>query len=168
MDIFTQEELQAAKNHKYSGTDDSLLIHYCLRYFWNWLVEFFPTWLAPNVITLLGFLCEVVSFIITFIDTDFMEFLPKPWVCILDGVLLLTYQTLDNLDGKQARRTGSSSSLGQFFDHGCDAITGCLELMKVSMVLGFGITGKTFFFIACMGIGFLLTSWEEYVTITEC
>lgn len=30
-------------------------------------------------------------------------------------------QTLDNLDGKQARRTGSSSPLGLLFDHGCDA-----------------------------------------------
>jgi phosphatidylglycerophosphate synthase len=28
------------------------------------------------------------------------------------------YQTLDAVDGKQARRTGSSSPLGQLFDHG--------------------------------------------------
>lgn len=27
----------------------------------------------------------------------------------------------DCMDGKQARRTGSSSPLGQLFDHGCDA-----------------------------------------------
>jgi ethanolaminephosphotransferase len=26
------------------------------------------------------------------------------------------------VDGKQARRTNSSSPLGQLFDHGCDAI----------------------------------------------
>ncbi len=34
---------------------------------------------------------------------------------------LFFYQTLDAIDGKQARRTGSSSPLGQLFDHGCDA-----------------------------------------------
>jgi phosphatidylglycerophosphate synthase len=28
------------------------------------------------------------------------------------------YQTLDAVDGKQARRTGTSSPLGQLFDHG--------------------------------------------------
>ena len=164
MDIFTQEELQAAKSHKYAGTDDSLLVNHCLKYFWNWIVEYFPMNLAPNVITFVGFMAEVISFIITFIDTDFMENEPSSYVCIFDGLMLLFYQTLDNLDGKQARRTGSSSSLGQFFDHGCDAITGCLELMKVAMVLDFGITGKTFYFIALMGIGFLLTSWEEFIT----
>lgn len=164
MQIFTQEELQAAKNHKYSGTDDSLLVRFCFKYIWNWMVEQFPMWLAPNVITFTGFLFEVVSFIISFIESDFMRQPLPGWVCILDGVFLLIYQTLDNLDGKQARRTGSSSSLGQFFDHGCDAITGCLELMKVAMVMDFGPTKKTFIFISCMGIGFLLTTWEEFCT----
>lgn len=35
-------------------------------------------------------------------------------------------QTLDALDGKQARRTGSSSSFGELFDHGCDAVSAIL------------------------------------------
>ncbi len=29
---------------------------------------------------------------------------------------------LDNMDGKQARRTKTSSPLGMMFDHGCDAL----------------------------------------------
>ncbi|EAX99214.1 CDP-alcohol phosphatidyltransferase family protein [Trichomonas vaginalis G3] len=164
MQIFTEDELQAAKNHKYSGTDDSLLVRFCLKYIWNWMVEKFPMWLAPNVITLTGFLFEVVSFLISFIASNCMSKSLPGWVCILDGVFLLIYQTLDNLDGKQARRTGSSSALGQFFDHGCDAITGCLELMKVSMVLDFGPSVKTLIFVSCMGIGFLLTTWVEFCT----
>lgn len=32
-------------------------------------------------------------------------------------------QTLDAVDGKQARRTNSSSPLGQLFDHGCDSFS---------------------------------------------
>ena len=28
---------------------------------------------------------------------------------------------MDNVDGKQARKTGSSSPLGMIMDHGCDA-----------------------------------------------
>ena len=31
---------------------------------------------------------------------------------------LFIYQSLDAIDGKQARRTGSSSPLGEVFDHG--------------------------------------------------
>ena len=33
------------------------------------------------------------------------------------------YQTLDAIDGKQARRTNSSSPLGELFDHGCDSLS---------------------------------------------
>jgi hypothetical protein len=32
------------------------------------------------------------------------------------------YSLLDNLDGRQARRTGTSSPLGELFDHGCDCL----------------------------------------------
>ena len=33
------------------------------------------------------------------------------------------YRMLDELDGKQARRTGNSSPLGLLFDHGCDSFS---------------------------------------------
>ena len=45
------------------------------------------------------------------------------WVLILAAIGLFVYQTLDACDGKQARRTGNSSSLGELFDHGCDAVS---------------------------------------------
>lgn len=38
------------------------------------------------------------------------------------ALCLWLYSTFDNVDGKQARRTGSSSPLGELFDHGCDAL----------------------------------------------
>lgn len=42
---------------------------------------------------------------------------------LADGLSLFLRQTLDAMDGKQARRTKQSSALGEFFDHGlCDAI----------------------------------------------
>ena len=36
---------------------------------------------------------------------------------------MFLYQTLDAIDGKQARRTGSSNALGELFDHGCDSLS---------------------------------------------
>lgn len=45
----------------------------------------------------------------------------------LDGylphALCANAQTLDAIDGKQARRTNTSSPLGQLFDHGCDSFS---------------------------------------------
>lgn len=45
------------------------------------------------------------------------------WAFFLCGVGLFAYQSLDAIDGKQARRTGTSSPLGELFDHGCDSIS---------------------------------------------
>jgi ethanolaminephosphotransferase len=35
---------------------------------------------------------------------------------------VFVYQTFDAVDGKQARRTGTSSALGNLLDHGCDSV----------------------------------------------
>jgi phosphatidylglycerophosphate synthase len=45
------------------------------------------------------------------------------WVNYYAAAAIFIYQTLDALDGKQARRTGTGSCLGELFDHGCDAFT---------------------------------------------
>lgn len=37
-------------------------------------------------------------------------------------VFMLTFAGMDAIDGKQARRVGMASALGEMFDHGCDAI----------------------------------------------
>jgi phosphatidylglycerophosphate synthase len=51
-----------------------------------------------------------------------------------------TYLNLDSIDGKQARRTGTSSPLGELFDHGCDAIN-MMVIKQILMMIFF------FFFI---------------------
>jgi ethanolaminephosphotransferase len=60
-------------------------------------------------------------FLFQYHSPDFMD-MPPSWVFYLTSFLMFFYLILDGLDGKQARRTGSSSPLGQLFDHGCDSI----------------------------------------------
>lgn len=53
------------------------------------------------------------------------------WAFVLSALGLFIYQSLDAIDGKQARRTNSSSALGELFDHGCDAVsTGAFTVMQ--------------------------------------
>ncbi len=53
---------------------------------------------------------------------------PPAWANLLCAFGLFVYQSLDAIDGKQARRTNSSTPLGELFDHGCDAVsTGNLQ-----------------------------------------
>jgi ethanolaminephosphotransferase len=43
---------------------------------------------------------------------------------------------MDAIDGKQARRLGMGSALGEMFDHGCDAINTSLEVVLACHALG--------------------------------
>lgn len=47
------------------------------------------------------------------------------------GITIIIYQNLDNLDGKQARKTKSSSPLGMLFDHGTDAVASFLIAIQM-------------------------------------
>ncbi|KAI3807644.1 hypothetical protein L1987_23577 [Smallanthus sonchifolius] len=89
---------------------------------------------------------------------------PPRWVHFAHGLLLFLYQTFDSVDGKQARRTNSSSPLGELFDHGCDALACALE------ALAFGSTAMcgryTFWFWVISAVPFYGATWEHYFTNT--
>jgi len=58
------------------------------------------------------------------------------WVYLFAAFSVVFYTWLDCFDGKQARRTGTSSPLGQLFDHGCDALSVNLLLANIGCSLG--------------------------------
>lgn len=76
------------------------------------------------------------------------------------------YQSLDSIDGKQARRTGMAGPLGELFDHGCDAINTTLECILSTAALN---VGRSYWslaaLVACL-VNFYLTTWEEFHTGT--
>ena len=53
----------------------------------------------------------------------YLSFKVPQWACLLCALGLFIYQSLDAIDGKQARRTGTSTPLGELFDHGCDSLS---------------------------------------------
>lgn len=56
--------------------------------------------------------------------TDLISYRQTPrWAALLCAAGIFIYQTLDAIDGKQARRTNSASPLGELFDHGCDSLS---------------------------------------------
>jgi ethanolaminephosphotransferase len=68
---------------------------------------------------------------------------------------------LDNSDGKQARKTGTSSPLGLLFDHGCDAMNTFVSGLTLFTVIQFGngiysLVGYTIAFSV-----FFMATWEE-------
>ena len=45
------------------------------------------------------------------------------WVYLSWAIGLFAYQSMDAIDGKQARRLGMGSALGEMFDHGCGELS---------------------------------------------
>jgi ethanolaminephosphotransferase len=66
------------------------------------------------------------------------------------------------MDGKQARRTGSSSPLGMMFDHGCDAVTTFLFASGLGTVVGLDSIEWFSLLWLMISFPFFLNTWEEY------
>ena len=77
---------------------------------------------------------------------------------------------VDGIDGKQARRTKSSTPLGELFDHGSDSIIACLLPMGIFSVFGrseddFGADVWVLYMIVCVIMAtFYISHWEKYLT----
>ncbi|KAI4339428.1 hypothetical protein MLD38_024375 [Melastoma candidum] len=119
---------------------------------------------SPNMITLTGFLFLVTSALLGYIYSPQLDTPPPRWVNFAHGLLLFLYQTFDAVDGKQARRTNSSSPLGELFDHGCDALACAFESMAFGSTAMCGRYSFWFWFISA--VPFYFATWEHYFTNT--
>ncbi|WFC99756.1 ethanolaminephosphotransferase [Malassezia yamatoensis] len=191
--------------YKYSGEDHSLVSKYVLGPYWNWLITWFPLWIAPNTITLSGLLlvlANVVSLLwrdwgldhitatrVQFLSenqgslpvipilsnyglptgldatksSSFASVLP-PYFFVIWAFSLFMYQSLDSIDGKQARRTGMAGPLGELFDHGCDALNTTLENFLATTALGMGRSYWSILSLIASTANFYLSTWEEVHT----
>jgi len=128
------------------------------------VIEFVPKTMAPNLLTLCAFLSMVCAYLLVSLHCPSMSECNLPgWGYIALALCIFSYQTLDNLDGRQARRTGSSSALGEVFDHGADTLTVPLFAISIGSALQLGETLTFYCFIASM-VTFYLYTWEGYFT----
>ncbi|KAG0296830.1 hypothetical protein BGZ96_008434 [Linnemannia gamsii] len=150
--------------YKYGCVDKSPVTKYILSHYWNWAVTLFPMWMAPNLITLIGFGFVVSNlFVVMYFIPDLYS--PGPtWVYFSCAIGLWLYSTFDNVDGKQARRTGTSSPLGELFDHGCDALNCCIGSVNQAACMSMGHSWYSAFLLLLTTLPFFLSTWEEYHT----
>uniref|UniRef100_A0A8C5I0E7 Ethanolaminephosphotransferase 1 n=1 Tax=Gouania willdenowi TaxID=441366 RepID=A0A8C5I0E7_GOUWI len=158
----------------FDAVDSNPLSVYVMHPFWNLVVKFLPTWLAPNLITFTGFMFLVWNFLmLAFYDFDFTassvghEHVPS-WVWVSAGIFNFLAYTLDGVDGKQARRTNSSTPLGELFDHGLDSWACFFFVATVYSIFGRGESGvgvATLYYILWVVLfSFILSHWEKYNT----
>ncbi|PWY62455.1 sn-1,2-diacylglycerol cholinephosphotransferase [Aspergillus eucalypticola CBS 122712] len=165
-DSLSDDVLLPLKSYKYSSVDKSYISNYILRHYWNAFVEILPLWLAPNMVTLLGFLFIVGN--VMLIEVYMPDLVgPAPsWLYYSFALGMWMYSTLDNVDGKQARRTGTSSGLGELFDHGIDSLNCTLASLLETAAMGYGSSqlGAYTALVPCLAMYF--STWETYHTHT--
>ncbi|XP_015121612.1 cholinephosphotransferase 1 isoform X1 [Diachasma alloeum] len=162
--ILSPGQLKRLSEHKYSCTNASLLDAY-LQPWWEWLVSKVPLWLAPNLITVVGLIINIATtLILVYYSPDAKAEAPR-WACFLCALGLFIYQSLDSIDGKQARRTGTSSPLGELFDHGCDSVSTVFVALSACIAVQLGYYPTWMFFQCfCAMTLFYCAHWQSYVS----
>lgn len=159
----TSDGVECIAAHKYKPGHYTHLEN-VLNPFWTWITDLLPMTLAPNMVTLIGALHCGLAYSVLWYYAPNLDRLVPDWVISLGGFCTFMYYTFDCMDGKQARRTNTSSPLGQLFDHGFDCI--CV-LAHVSCVGGFTMVGGTMWLMllqTSLQTAFFMAQWEEYCT----
>lgn len=170
-----------------------------------------PLYIAPNLLTIVGLFVNILTAIILFwYSPDATAEAPR-WCYLACAIGLFVYQSLDAIgefptisnpwgisnkipidsfsDGKQARRTNTSSPLGELFDHGwvqsrvqlthvvfnfaldshfrCDSISTVFVSISACCASGLG-NHPTAMFLNCATaiILFYVAHWQTYITGT--
>ena len=134
-------QLENIKNFKYIGTNESIVYNNLVSPFLNKILElgFVPEWIAPNLLTVLSLTFNIIGFLFVVFEAgnDFSHKL-SPLTTLIITITHYLYIIFDNLDGKQARKTKTSSSFGMLLDHGCDVFTNICVLFNISHLVRLG------------------------------
>ncbi|KAJ8602555.1 hypothetical protein CTAYLR_008347 [Chrysophaeum taylorii] len=154
---------EAIKKYKYSGSDLSYYFRYVLTPMNVRLVEWLPVWLAPNVITVAGLCFLLVALALSVFFSPSLESPLPSALYVYIAFAQFAYQTLDNLDGRQARRTDNSSPLGLLCDHGSDALAVTVLTLVLAAVVRCG-GGSAYLVVLWFALAtpFFFATWEEY------
>lgn len=158
-----QEYVENLKRYKYASSDSSILSRFVLQHYWNFVVGLVPMTIAPNMITLTGLAVGMSSNLLQLYYFFFNDAVYPAWSWYYAAFALFAYQTLDAIDGKQARRTGTGSPLGELFDHGCDAFLTPFVQITVSLALRMSPV-TTYVFLLQSSLGLFAAIWEQFST----
>ncbi|KAF2151836.1 Choline/ethanolaminephosphotransferase [Myriangium duriaei CBS 260.36] len=162
----SEDALIHLRSYQYSSVDKSFISRYILKHYWNAFVELLPLWLAPNMVTLLGFFFILGNVgLLQLFDPGLTGEGPR-WLYVSYAIGIWMYSTMDNVDGKQARRTGTSSGLGELFDHGIDSLNCTLASLLEASAMGLGTTPAGVFTALIPTLPMFFSTWETYHTHT--
>lgn len=158
------QEILLLKQRRPSGQEDRSTLSALLQPWWTWAAQRLPPSVAPNALTVAGSVAVVIPTVIQVVLSPDLR-MPQPWwSCVLAILGVFVFQTLDALDGKQARRTGTSSPLGSWLDHALDILTLNLAIVGLCASMGTGTSLVLWFVLASALLNNYLLHWEVHYT----
>lgn len=122
-DFLTKADLEKIKNYRYTASGFTFIEILFFEPFWNLITSMLPRKLAPNMITLSGFIFPLVLGVYQLRqDLTLTKEMDSTFFFLLAWALFW-FQTCDAVDGKQARRTDNCSPMGQILDHSLDQVS---------------------------------------------
>lgn len=144
------------KAYSYAVEDRSLLTPFLYRFCVDPLLRVVPYRVPANLITLCANACMLLAFTHAYCGSVGGTY--AYWFLV--PVLCIVYLVGDCLDGRQARRTGTGSPLGEYFDHCLD--TSVVGLLAGIFVLAFRIREP--FLLTCI---FFVPAFVQISTLWE-
>lgn len=160
----TPQQLKRLDKHAYNCANESI-VDPIMQKWWRYAIEQIPLWLAPNAITMIGLVINVLTSVILIYNCPTAKEPAPQWATGLCCLGLFIYQTLDAIDGKQARRTNTSNPLGELFDHGCDSVSTVFVTIASACTTSLGHS-PAFLMTQCFVAPslFYCVHWQTYVT----
>ena len=161
--------LERLRFYRYQTSSSSWLEDAVIEPIFSATLQLVPLWMAPNLLSLLALTACSCAYAVLEATTAPSAAAagrssPPAWALLLSAALMTAYQLLDGVDGKQARRTGSSSPLGQLFDHGVDSVAAVCNALCLVAVWGQLGTGWAWLNLLSACGAFFVSNWEEAVT----
>jgi len=111
----------------------------------------------------MGLVCNCLLYLILFAECGLsLECKPSNFKILVCSGLYFAWLILDNIDGKQARKTRTSSPLGLMCDHQVDALTVTIACTFMGIITLYGNSWYTIGIYFVGMIPFFFATWEEY------
>jgi phosphatidylglycerophosphate synthase len=143
--------------YKYRVKDYSIVTPWFRETIVRPLIAYIPWRIPANYITIGSNLFMFAALLLSMFSGE------NRFVFLVVPILVLSYVIGDHLDGMQAKRTGTSSALGEFFDHFLDIFNNGILLMIVCSLMNV----SPWIIVICLTVSYIAHSaifFEQLIT----
>lgn len=143
--------------YEYRCTDRSIFIGWFRRHWAEHFLRTVPARVPANFVTLLASAFMWVLLACAVAGTP----LDPAARGVLFALLLHCYVVYDHVDGMQAKKTRTSSALGEYLDHSLDVYHGAIAVLAIFALVGFTDRLTVLVMLGCSHLAFAATMVEE-------